>query len=263
MIQESYNLFLTQAENIEGWRDLDKSELVNKYIEHENDKNDFYRNSYMAAIICRYWPKIQRFYKATPIVSTYEEIYDILINSILRAIKARRWLDKDSTIYDDPNGPDKAINRTMMCERLNFLIYKNRSKRVVDIGAMSIEESQEKTGDVYFNLIEDSKLFNDVDRFLLLKNFYDDKMYVLMFVYDTIMNFDCMKDGEFSSKICTKYLLTMDDGYLGGLASEVDCDLETMKKIYNDYILEKKSTMKYRVENAIYKLREFYYKEEI
>ena len=137
MIQDSYNLFLEQAENINDWRSMTKSELVNKYVEHEDDQDDFYKNAYMSAIICRYWPKIQRFYKATPVISTYEEIYDILINSILRAIKARRWLDKDSTIYEDPNGPDKAINRTMMCERLNFLIYKNnvqnkngRSKRI-------------------------------------------------------------------------------------------------------------------------------------
>ena len=263
MIQESYNLFLQQAEGIDGWRDLDKSELVNRYIEHEGDDDDFYRNSYMAAIICRYWPKIQRFYKATPIVSTYEEIYDILINSILRAIKARRWLDKDSTIYGDPNGPDKAINRTMMCERLNFLIYKNRTKRAVEIGAMSIEESKDKKGDVYFDLVEDSKLFNNVDHYLLIRNFYDSKMYILMFVYDVIANFDCTRDGQFSSKACTKYLLSLDDSYLNGFAEEIDLPFDSIKQVYNDYIVKNKQTMKYRVENAIYRLREFYYKEEI
>lgn len=263
MIQDSYNLFLTQAEYVNGWRDVRKSELVNKYIEYEQSNDEFWKNAYMSAIICRYWPKIQRFYKSTPLVSTYEEIYDLLINSILRAIQARRWLDKDSSIYNDPDGPDKAINRTMMCERLNFLIYKNRAKRVLEINALSIEEAKEKAGDSYLNLIDDYKVFNDVDNGLLLRNFYDTKMYVLMFVYDVIVNFDCFKDGVFSSKVCTKYLLNLDDFYLASLASLLDISLNELKKIYEESVLNKKSTMKYRVDNAIYRLREFYYKEEI
>ena len=42
-----------RASSIEGWKTMNKNDLVNKYIEVED--NAELADAYMSAILCRYW----------------------------------------------------------------------------------------------------------------------------------------------------------------------------------------------------------------
>ena len=266
MLEDTYKLYLESAKTIADWNKVSKSELVNKYIEYETSNPEL-ANDYMAAIICRYWPKIQRFYRTAYFSSSYEDIYDLLINSIMRAIKARRWLQKDSSIYNDPNGPDKAINRTMICERLNFLIYKNRSKRVSNLNPLSINELEDESGDYYAYNNEAASL--NIDKELEITSnlsfLYEKKLYLALFVYYSIVfNLGSFKDNLFSTKLCASVLCNLTDEDLLDIANLLNKDLETIKKCYSLSVLSKKRTdLKLNIEYAILKLKELYIKETI
>ena len=266
MLDDTYKLCLESAKHISNWDKVSKSELVNKYIEYEETDREL-ASDYMAAIICRYWPKIQRFHRTMYFSSSYEDVYDILINSILRAIKARRWLDKDSSIYNDPNGPDKVINRTMICERLNLLAYKNRSKRVADLNPLSTEELEDGSGDYYAYNNENASfsIDNELEITSNLKFLYNKKLYLAMFVYYSIaFNLGTFKDKMFSSKFCAIALLNLTDEDFIEIASLINKDVDEIKKDYSIAVLSKNRTdLKLNIEYAILKLKELYIKETI
>ena len=132
MLQESYDLYASLADNIPNWKNIDKNELINKYIEYEKTDHTL-ANYYMGAIMCKYWPKIYRFYKATPLVCTYEDVYDWLTESIVKTLEHKTWLNPDHKLYGDPKGPDKCINIRMKSCRLNYLIAVNRDKKFFSV----------------------------------------------------------------------------------------------------------------------------------
>lgn len=269
MLEESYKLFLSSANLLPGWQDMNKNDLVNKYIEYE-DKDSYTASIYMSAIICKYWPKIQRFYKTTAYAAEYEDIYDLLINSILRAIKARRWLQKDSTIYNDPTGPDKAINRTMICERLNFLAFKNRAKRVANLNPAYMDEIEEEVGDSYIYKNYSSQFSTDSieNEYETVTNFqflYNKKLYLALFVYYSIIyNLGSFKDGKFSTKFCAKAILSIDDSDLEDLAYLLDVNKDEIKRCYDLAVSSKnRQELKLNIEYSMLKLKELYVKDRI
>lgn len=269
MLQDAYKIFASEANAIQNWNSIDKNELVNKFIEYEVS-NPPMANAYMGAIICKYWPKIQRFYKTMSFSASYEDVYDLLINSILRAIKARRWLQEDSSIYMDPNGPDKAINRTMLSERLNFLLFKNRGKRVADLNPASINELEESSGDSYLYLnAEDEAVYSDMgDEVQIACNLsflFNKKLYLSMFIYYCLsFNLDLFRDNLFNTKACAKVLLSLSSLEFDDIAGLVGSDKDTIEKCYNLSVSSKsRENLKIGIEFSILKLKELYINERI
>ena len=125
MLDEYKNLYCECANNyIKGWKQIDKNQLCNLYIEHENDSK--LSQAYLSAIIYKYWKLIPKFYSISYNVVQPEDVYEWLLSSILYALKHRSWLKKDSSIYMDKNGPDKVINRCMKCRRFTYYQAINR-----------------------------------------------------------------------------------------------------------------------------------------
>ena len=56
-LEEIKNTFEIYANYINGWKTMNKNELVNLYIKNEED--EFSRECYYAAIILRYWSIIK------------------------------------------------------------------------------------------------------------------------------------------------------------------------------------------------------------
>jgi len=48
------------ADRIENWRTIDKNELVRSYEKYET--NPYLKEGYVAAIMCRYWGAIKKYY---------------------------------------------------------------------------------------------------------------------------------------------------------------------------------------------------------
>ena len=146
MLDEYKNLYCECANNyIKGWKEIDKNQLCNLYIEHENDSK--LSQAYLSAIIYKYWKLIPKFYSISYNVVQPEDVYEWLLSSILYALKHRSWLKKDSSIYMDKNGPDKVINRCMKCRRFTYYQAINRKKRKGGFGNLSLDQMTDELND--------------------------------------------------------------------------------------------------------------------
>ena len=76
-----------------------------------------------------------------------EECYQWLIDSVLYALEHKSWEDPESSIYNDPNGPDKVINRCLKSRRLTHYQLLNKDKRVANLNTISIEAAEDDFGD--------------------------------------------------------------------------------------------------------------------
>ena len=159
MFNECKQAYESSASSIPGWKNIDKNELCNLYI--QNEDNPSLRDAYFSAIILNYWGDINKLYYKTNYTATKEQCYDWLIDSILYALKMRRWLNKDSSVYGDPNGPDKVINRKLKHTRINHLIAANRQKRMLNIGTLSVDEIDDEYEKLYDENEDSDAFFSD------------------------------------------------------------------------------------------------------
>jgi hypothetical protein len=147
-------------------------------------------NAYLGALMVRYWPLIPKYYAMSSNVAEPEDVYGWLVDSIMYALKHRRWNDEDSNIYQDKNGPDKVINRRMKCARLTFYQFINRKKRKEDFGTLSLDQLQEDLND-NIDFEEDSLNIMNTGE-LDLKDYIVDqfrvKDYFLAFLLDIVIN---------------------------------------------------------------------------
>ena len=175
LLEEYKRAYKKTANNLENWEHINKNKLCNLYIENENNKT--VAGYYLSAIIYKYWYLIDKFYRLSPNVVTPEDVYEWLIDSILYALEHRMWLNPESSIYNDTNGPDKVINRCMACRRFTFYQSINRKKRKDGFGTVSIDEMMEEYNDS-LDAIGDTSVvetFTDVDSDLTLKNYIKER----------------------------------------------------------------------------------------
>jgi len=204
MFNDNKKLFENCANIIPNWKDISKNELCNKYIEYEHTNKNM-SEAYLSAIICNYWNSIDKLYLMSTTSATPEDCYEWLINSILYALKHRKWLDKDNKLYGDPNGPDKVINRCLKCNRLNSYVASNRQKRKLNYTVESIERLEENKTDQYLPNYE----FKDNDIYDLtydmVKEAFDKKDYFVAFMIDMIVNSDTFDSFEEEDGLYTQF----------------------------------------------------------
>lgn len=257
MLEGTYKMYRDLAQVVPDWETCDKNDLIKSYCALADSK-DVQADCYLAAVFCRYWPKIQRFYQNTPLVCTHEDVYDWLVTSILETIQERAWLNPSSKLYQDPKGPDKAVNVKMRCYRLNFLLYVNREKRKTNLHAESFEELHESSGDVVDWGIEQLtfEAYDELEYKLFMQYLYSKKMFFLFFVYDIIMNTDLS-----SNRKLPNYLAKIDDQYLLDVSLRSGLDLDDVKYAYSLSVKDKSRT---KIEDlcneSLIKLRQFYFK---
>lgn len=233
MLEEYKLQCKAKADSILGWEQLSKNDLCNRYIETEDAS---IRDAYLAAILYRYWKLIPKFYYQSSNVCSPEDCYDWLVESVLCALNCKRWTESDSSIYKDPNGPDKVINRAMKCARLNFYQFINRKKRKDNFGLLSLDELKENLHDNSVD-IEDPESTVDDETTLSLKEFIKDvfngKEYFLAFMLDCIITeniFD--KEAEsvrLNQKSLTKLLRELDDIYATQFAARYSFDVDVVR----------------------------------
>lgn len=122
------------------WKKMCKNELIKKASIMENGPT---RDSYVAAIMLNYWHKIPKFYSKCKLVATPEDIHTWLTTSVMYALDKRPWESESSSIYNDPNGPDKVVNRCMESRRITFYQQLNRYNRKINSAILSLDSLTE------------------------------------------------------------------------------------------------------------------------
>lgn len=143
------------ASRLGNYKSISKYDLARGYAlaKRDDDKNKM--NYYFSALMDRYWYKILQWVRnSSSLRLPSEEFVGWLEDSILIAF---RWAlgDLNNPIYNDPNGPDKVINRCCFSTRGREYQYYNKDKRKNSTQAVSIyQEGVDSDGQESLNILD-------------------------------------------------------------------------------------------------------------
>lgn len=182
MLNEYKQIYQESVKVIPSWKKISQMDLINKYLE-----NGLYADSYLSALILKFWHIIDRnLYKDKGLYDEHE-VYTWYISAILYALKHKPWLNPKSSLYQDKKAIEKILNVFVKCQRVNWFQASNRHKRKLNHATLSIEELQDLYNDGFVSgeLVIDAEFpfFKD-----LINNFYLDKQYIMCFIIDIIIN---------------------------------------------------------------------------
>lgn len=248
---------------VPGWRVLNKNQLLNKCIEFEHDP--YIRDGYMSAAMTKYWGSLTKFYYQNSSSISKEDCYEWLVDAIIWALKDRKWTDPTNKLYTDPNGPDKVVNRNLLCSKLGFYQHSNCIKRKVNYQTCSADRLQEELGDAAFPAEEDEDITSviDVSDDLIMKAF-NKQDYFSCALIDNIAHketYDVTKESgivytQFNPRKLAKELRKCDEEYCKKFSRRYKVDVTDMQEVVTK-IKNFSSEKIYRwIERSIRKLRE-------
>ena len=249
------------ANRVEGWESLDKNELCRLCIKHEDDEELY--NAYFAAVLYNYCGTIGKYFQSCGGLVTVEQCADWVEDAIIYALKHRKWEDPSSSIYNDPNGPDKVINRIMKCTRANLYQYTNRKKRKDSFNMKSLDAITEAVHDNSMELIDREdhlgKLNLDIKAYI--KESFDEKDYFRAYMIDCIINdnvFNYIKETgtyEFDTKKLSRRICAINEDYCKRFAREYDIPEEQVIKTLIYFRNINSNKLLYKIDTYIKRLK--------
>lgn len=194
MLEEQKRIYQECANLIPNWKELSKSELANLYIENENTN---LANSYLSAIILKYWNLIgSSYYKQSVKVANEYDCYDFLISGILTALEKRVWKDPSNALYNDKIGPEKAMSVCIFSRKVTFYQEIKHDKRILNYSSLSLDQLEENSSDGFFIKYEDKySSLNDYVKKLVV-DYFNVKDYFACFFIDSLFNFNMLSSKE-------------------------------------------------------------------
>ena len=227
------------ANLISNWKSLSINDLANKYVYYQ-EINNLMADSYLSAIICRYWKVINKsYYKQIIIIATPEDVYEWVLEGIMKALTNHVWLDPKNSLYNDPLGADKAIKVCIGSARINFFNAVNYTKRKINKYTMSLDELEENSPDGYYLPSSKEPEFFTTYIYTKVKSFFDDYNYFSAFLLDSLINADVFSDlsgknfHELSFRKLIKHLRNLDDHYCKIFSDTYDIDFLKVDKAAN------------------------------
>lgn len=164
-----------------GWKDQNKNDLIRKA---STLPDGIEKDAYVAAIMLKYWSKISKFYARCSLVTSKEDIHEWLTTAILYAINKHPWDSPTASIYNDPNGPDKVINRGMECVRLTFYQQLNRYNRKINSAILSLDSLTEDYKDAAAPIYLDDYVYEVHD---MIVQYFESEEHVLALLLNAIL----------------------------------------------------------------------------
>ena len=180
---DEYKLIYEEVASVgvPDWKTINKNELVRSASLLQNGS---LKDSYIAAIMLNYWHKISKFYNKCKLVASPEDVHTWLTISVMYAIDTKQWENENSSVYQDPNAPDKIINRCMECRRITFYQQLNRYNRKINSAILSLDSLTEDYKDAVSPAYMDSYLYEVHD--VISKNF-DIGEYLIALILNAIL----------------------------------------------------------------------------
>ena len=259
MLDEYKELCKTSADLIPNWSEMSKNDLCRLYVSAKDD--EILQNAYFSAILYKYWGLISKYYNMSANCASPEDCYDWLVDSVSCCVNDVSWENPNSSIYNDPNGPDKVINRCMKCARLTYYQFINRKKRRDDFGLLSIEELKETWGNTTCEP-QDTSQNIDVSEFVIQQYIIDQflkKNYFVSFLVYFIITADVfdvsisssVKTSKFNIRKVCKLLKEMSENDLNLFSNYTNIDIELVKLASKYIISVPSSNMKKKVVQSL------------
>ena len=161
---ESRRCYQEAASRLGDYKSISKWELAHGFAVAKKNNDRDKMDSYFGALMDRYWHKIHQWIRNSASLHLPPETFvNWLEDSILIAF---RWAlgDPDNPIYDDPNGPDKVINRCCFSTRGREYQYYNKDKRKNSTQAISIyKEQKDKDDKKSISILDNNTTNKDID----------------------------------------------------------------------------------------------------
>lgn len=272
MLDEYKELCRQSADVIPEWTKMTKNDLCRAYV--SNKGNEFLQNAYLSAILYRYWNLIGKYYYMSANCATPEECYGWLVDSVSCCVNLASWENPDSSIYNDPNGPDKVINRCMKCARLTYYQFINRKKRKDDFGLLSIDEMKENFGTTVSEPADAEQEF-DVSKIIIQEHIVDEfrrKNYFLSFllyfiiyenVFDTMIDSEKQQLFEFNIRKLCKIMNSITKMQLVEFSREMQLDFDAVNKAYSYVSTIPSGNMKKKITQTLEQLKHSTFVEEL
>lgn len=204
MLEEIWkNYYDCANQYIPNWKTINKNDLCNKYV---LEANHLYKQGYLSAIICKYWPSLLGYINKCYLNIQPDVLYDAFIDGILYSLNNKAWLNEDSSVYNNPNGPDICINR-----KVKFMIWNaegaaQKSKRDINNHVVCSTDDEEvfsigKFSDDLTKLEIHDLIFNKI-----YKSDYVSAMIIHYLIYG-----DVFVDGNLDKKRLCKRLRNFDE----------------------------------------------------
>lgn len=226
---------------------MNKNELVLKAIEHENDH---LFEAYLSAIVLRYWNKIDSYYNKCKLVVSPEDVHSWVVGGILYAIKYQPWQNENGSIYNDPTGPDKVINRFIESRRVTFYQQLNRYNRKINSAILSLDTLTEDFFDSVAPTYEDN--YNVEAEDLVLK-YFNQMDYFTAFMLDAIIVEGYLIPDN-AKKLVT-YLINYNENSCKNFSNRYNIPLEKVIDASKYVTNLSRFRVKSKVENTINKLK--------
>ena len=244
MLDEYKELCRQSANLISGWTEMTKNDLCRAYVANKQDK--ILQNAYLSAILYKYWNLIGKYYYMSANCATPEECYGWLVDSVCCCVNLASWENPKSSIYNDPNGPDKVINRCMKCARLTYYQFINRKKRKDDFGMLSTDELREMYGNGVpepADIEQEYDITELVIKEYIVSEFYRKNYFVSFLLYfilrgdvfDSINSSGAGKTAEFNVRKICKLLNSITEDDLSVFSDYTQISIESVLKAY-EYI---------------------------
>lgn len=213
-MEETLNVSLPE------WKNMSQTQLADMYLDAEDDDMKGYC---LSALIVKSWGILvnirRKIYSA---YASNEKCYDILVDSILKALHYAAWRNKSSSLSKAKDGAAGAISTCVSSEVANYFVHINRVSRCVNYSIISIDEQYDALGDsaecmrvsaVNTNRVKDaitSVMTSNIDMGILL---------------DAICYQDVLKDsGDFSKRYLVKYFRDLTEDDVRYYANEYELD---------------------------------------
>lgn len=182
-MKEFKQVYLQQAELVPNYKTMSQVELAEKYLEGGPRAE-----SYLAALIVRYWNIIEKLIYKDYGLYDKKEAYDWFINSLLYTLEQKPWRDAKSSLYNDPKAIERALNTCVKCDRANWFQASNRYKRVVNHNLSSLESLTEDYKDSFVpDAMIRNTTYDDEYKFMVC-NYFDKQQYLMSLIIDVIVN---------------------------------------------------------------------------
>ena len=239
------------ASRIPDWKKVPQMELAKLY--EEDFEN---RDCYLSALVVRYWNILSKACYQNKGIFPEEEAYDWYIDSVLKVLEEKPWLNEDSTLYQDDKAFEKAVNVRFFCTKVNWFQASNRLKRKLNHGIVSLEQLKEDyndSTDVPY-LVEEPQN-TDYKEFVI--NAFYEKRYLLALIFDLIFhNIDVNEIDNYNQLFSAikKEIHTLN---LNSkiFADEYELPKDEVDKAFNSILNMSEEKLKSSVEGYIYKIR--------
>ena len=174
--------YFERAEAIEGWQKLTRSQLGYMYCKYKYEEhNDVLAEACLSGLIYKFWNVISHNYynQGQKKIMSFEDCYDYTVDAIMYVLENHVWDNPDSSLYQDPNAPEKAINVRIVSYRNNFLIHEFRDKRALNTIAFSLDNLIESAlGDEYTPKLEYVYNYLREDMNNLIIKLFNERQYI-------------------------------------------------------------------------------------